>query len=88
MPYPRRAMLSNFSRLNLFGKIRLPSTSGESAPFGERIPVSFRYCTIKVRAENNREPAPHGSGHWNGEWLEGGRLEQRWELDSNPLWAP
>ena len=82
-----QAILSNFSYLNLVVKITLPSTSGENLPFGERIPTSFRSCTIKVRTENRRKPAPHGVGHWNGEWLEEGRLEQRWELANEILWA-
>jgi hypothetical protein len=79
-------MLSNFSYLNLDGKIGLPSRLGDNAPFGERIPPSFQNCTIKVRAENRRKPAPHGLGHWDGEWLEGDRLEQRWEPGYKILW--
>ena len=72
-----RAILGFLSELNLVGEIGLPSRSGDNALFGERIPVSFLYCTITVRAENRRKPAPHGVSHWDGEWLDKGRLEQR-----------
>jgi hypothetical protein len=71
-----RATLSNFSRLWLVGKTALPSTSGENAPFRERISAPFRYCTIKVHPENRRKPAPHGAGHRDGDWLDKGRLER------------
>ncbi len=72
---------------DLVGQIAQPSRSGETPPFGERLPPLFRRRTLKVRTRIPAAPAPHGSGHQSGECLGRDRLEQRWEPGHNRLWG-
>jgi hypothetical protein len=73
---PRRAKLWTSEVIRLEGQIGPPPSFGESPPYGERIPPSFRLSSIKVGARTAAKPAPERGLPWHREWLGRNRLEQ------------
>ena len=82
-----RTTTHRINGLDLVDWIARPPSSGESWPFGERFPRSFRRHSIKLLARTPARSALNSAGHQRRESFGEIRLEQRWGPGHNLLWA-